>query len=42
MANALDILFLLKDEPVPAPPEIVRTYPHLEGRTRVIGQQGLF
>lgn len=42
VANALDILFLLKDEPVPAPAEIVQSFPHLAERTRVSGQGGLF
>jgi uncharacterized protein YecE (DUF72 family) len=41
-ANALDLAFLLGGEPVPAPAEIVASYPHLSGHTKVVGQRGLF
>jgi uncharacterized protein YecE (DUF72 family) len=42
VANALEILSLLRGEPVPAPSEIVEAFPRLRGRVRVEGQQNLF
>jgi uncharacterized protein YecE (DUF72 family) len=42
VANAIDLMFLLQGGPVPAPPEVVESYPHLRPRTRVEGQQSLF
>jgi uncharacterized protein YecE (DUF72 family) len=42
VANALEILSLLRDEPVLAPSEIVEAFPQLRGRVRVEGQQSLF
>ena len=42
VANAIEILSLLRREPVPAPPEIVETFPHLRSLTRIEGQQPLF
>lgn len=42
VANAIEILSLLRREPVPAPEEIVESFPHLRPLTRIEGQQGLF
>lgn len=42
VANALEILALLRHEPVLAPPEIVEAYPHLRPVVRIDGQQPLF
>jgi uncharacterized protein YecE (DUF72 family) len=42
VANALEILSVLRGAPVPAPSEIVASYPHLKARVRVEGQQQLF
>jgi uncharacterized protein YecE (DUF72 family) len=42
VANAIDILYLLQRAPVPAPPEIVESFPHLRSKTRIDGQQPLF
>jgi uncharacterized protein YecE (DUF72 family) len=42
VANAIDLMFLLQERPVPAPGEIVESYPHLRPRTRIEGQQSLF
>jgi uncharacterized protein YecE (DUF72 family) len=42
VANAIDLMFLLSGAPVPAPSEIVESYPHLRSRTHIEGQQSLF
>ena len=42
VANAIDLMFLLSGDAVPAPNEIVESYPHLRPRTRIEGQQSLF
>jgi uncharacterized protein YecE (DUF72 family) len=42
VANALEILSLLRREPVLAPSEIVDAFPRLRGRVRIEGQQSLF
>jgi uncharacterized protein YecE (DUF72 family) len=42
VANALELLHLLRGEPVPAPPEIVESFPRLRGAVRIEGQQPLF
>ncbi|HEV8112051.1 MAG TPA: DUF72 domain-containing protein [Planctomycetota bacterium] len=42
VANALEILALLRREPADAPGEIVEAFPHLRGSVRIAGQQPLF
>lgn len=42
VANALEILSMLRAEPVLAPGEIVESFPHLRRHVRVEGQQSLF
>lgn len=42
VANALELLHLLRGEPVPAPSEIVESYPRLRDSVRIEGQQPLF
>lgn len=42
VANALEILHLLRGEPVPAPQEIVESFPRLGSSVRIEGQQPLF
>lgn len=42
VANAIDLTYLLRGEPVPTAPEIVESFPHLKARTRIDGQQPLF
>jgi uncharacterized protein YecE (DUF72 family) len=42
VANAIDLMFLLQGRPVPAPAEIVESFPHLRRRCRIEGQQPLF
>jgi uncharacterized protein YecE (DUF72 family) len=42
VANAFEILAALRGAPVPAPSEIVASFPHLEDRVRVEGQRQLF
>ena len=42
VANAIDLMFLLQGRPVPAPSEIVESFPHLAPRTRIEGQRPLF
>ena len=42
VANALDLLALLKEEEPLAPSELVAAYPHLRGRVRTEGQGELF
>ena len=42
VANAIDVLALLRGERVPAPEELVHSFPHLEPVTRVEGQGRLF
>jgi uncharacterized protein YecE (DUF72 family) len=42
VANALEILSALRGEAVPAPSEIVASFPHLQAHVRVEGQQQLF
>jgi uncharacterized protein YecE (DUF72 family) len=42
VANALDILASLGEEPPAAPPELVTAFPHLRARVRVVGQDSLF
>ncbi|MBL8863602.1 MAG: DUF72 domain-containing protein [Planctomycetes bacterium] len=42
VANALELLHLLRGEPVPAPPEIVEAFPRLRASTWIQGQQPLF
>jgi uncharacterized protein YecE (DUF72 family) len=42
VANALEILHLLRGETVPAPPELVETYPHLRAFTTSERQERLF
>lgn len=42
VANALEILHLLRGEPVPAPSEIVEAFPRLRSAVRIDGQQPLF
>lgn len=41
-ANAIEFLALLRNEAVPAPPEIVEAYPHLRPIVHIEGQQRLF
>ena len=43
VANALELKYMLGGkQPVPAPPEIVEAFPHLEAVTRIEGQRRLF
>lgn len=42
VANAIDVLALLKGAPVPAPRELVESFPHLAAITLVEGQGRLF
>lgn len=42
VANAFELLSLLRGQAVAAPAEIVEAFPHLRGHVRVEGQQGLF
>ncbi len=42
VANALELRHLLRGEPVPAPPEIVESFPRLRASVRIDGQQPLF
>lgn len=42
VANAIDLLFLLRGELVPTSSEIVTSFPHLRAITHVEGQQALF
>ncbi len=42
VANALELLHLLRGEPVPAPQEIVESFPRLRASVRIEGQQPLF
>ncbi len=42
VANAFEILSALRGGPVPAPGEIVASFPHLKARVRAEGQQQLF
>ena len=42
VANAIDVLALLRGEPVPAPEQLVESFPHLAPVTRVEGQGRLF
>jgi uncharacterized protein YecE (DUF72 family) len=42
VANALELLHLLRGEPIPAPQEIVESFPHLRSSVRIDGQQPLF
>lgn len=42
VANALELLHLLRGEPVAAPAEIVTSYPRLGASVRIEGQQPLF
>ncbi len=42
VANALELAALLRGEPVPAPAELVRAFPHLAPLVRVEGQGELF
>ncbi len=42
VANAIDLMFLLQGRPVPAPVEIVESFPHLRDKCRIEGQQPLF
>ena len=42
VANALEVLSLLRGEAVAAPAEIVEAFPHLRSHVRVDGQQPLF
>jgi len=42
VANALELLHLLRGEPIPAPPEIVEAFPRLRASVRIEGQQPLF
>ena len=43
LANALELRWLLNGrQPVPAPAELVETYPHLESLTAVDEDPGLF
>jgi uncharacterized protein YecE (DUF72 family) len=42
VANALELLHILRGEPVPAPAEIVECFPRLRAAVRIEGQQPLF
>jgi len=42
VANALELMHLLRGEPVPGPSEIVESYPRLRSSVRIEGQQPLF
>lgn len=42
VANAFEILSVLRGAPVPAPGEILAAFPHLRDRVKVEGQQQLF
>ncbi len=42
VANALELLHILRGEPVPAPHEIVESFPRLRASVRIDGQQPLF
>jgi uncharacterized protein YecE (DUF72 family) len=42
VANAIDLMFLLQGQPVPASAEIVESFPHLRAKARIEGQQPLF
>lgn len=42
VANGIELLFLLRGQPVTAPPDLVDVYPHLAAITRDEGQQRLF
>ncbi len=42
VANAFELLSLLRGEAVPAPGEIVEAFPHLRSQVRIEGQQSLF
>jgi uncharacterized protein YecE (DUF72 family) len=42
VANAIEILFLLRQEKIAAPSELVSAFPHLAAITRSEGQQDLF
>jgi uncharacterized protein YecE (DUF72 family) len=42
VANAIEILAMLREEPVLAPAEIVDAFPHLKSITRIEGQRTLF
>lgn len=42
VANALELLHVLRGEPVPAPTEIVESFLRLRGAVRIEGQQPLF